>query len=298
MLLAYMKNKDVRIALVQMSMTASMDANLRKAILQIELAAKRGAQIVALPELFLSPYFPQERKKRASDAYLIKIASEPIEQLCEAARDNHVVLVAGSVYEKSGQKKYNTALVIDSNGQLLGTYRKMHIPHDPSFYELDYFEPGNLGYCVFQTSVGKIGVLICYDQWFPEAARSAALKGADIIFYPTAIGHVEGVEEVEGDWIDACMTVQRGHAISNNVYVAPINRVGREGKMIFFGNSFVCGPFGTMLARGSEHGEELVLADCNFAENRNARDGWRFFASRRPETYKGVTELLQKRIKK
>jgi len=278
--------KTVRVALVQMSMSNSMDANLEKALQRIADAVKQGAQVVALPELFLSPYFPQQRKDKGSDKYLVTVNSAYVEQLMSASHEHGIVLVAGSLYEQ-GRKKYNTSLVFDK-GKLLGNYRKVHIPHDPGFYELDYFTPGK-DYQVFETKVGKIAVLICYDQWFPEAARSVALRGADIIFYPTAIGHVEGIDETEGDWVDAWVTVQRGHAIANNVHVAAINRVGKEGKTTFFGNSFVSGPFGTVLARGSEQ-EELIIADCDFSENKRVRDGWRFFASRRPDTYKLTKE--------
>ena len=217
------------------------------------------------------------------------IQSELLEQLCLAARRHRLVIIAGSFYEKGGKHNYNTSVVINADGTILGEYRKVHIPHDPWFYELDYFTPGN-EYKIFETKFGKIGVLICYDQWFPEAARSVALLGADVIFYPTAIGHVEGIDEAEGDWIDAWVTVQRGHAIANNVHVAAINRVGKEGKTTFFGNSFVAGPFGTVLARGSGQ-EELVIADCDFSENKKVRDGWRFFASRRPEMYKAITKV-------
>jgi agmatine deiminase len=179
-------------------------------------------------------------------------------------------------------------VVFDEKGKMLGRYRKMHIPHDPNFYEQSYFTPGD-GYRVFTTKHGRIAVLICYDQWYPEAARISALMGADILFYPTAIGLVEGVAQDEGDWQDAWTTVQRGHAIANGVAVAAVNRVGREGQMTFWGGSFVSSQFGTLLAKGGAK-DELVLAKVDIGLGKRVREGWRFFHNRRPETYSRLLE--------
>src|SRR3990167_10312935 len=208
--------KEVTLGLIQMSMTQSASENLEKAIKKIELAAKKDAQIVCLPELFTSPYFPQEEKANVSE-YAEKIPGLTSKALSEVAKENFVVLVAGSIFEKSGKKHYNTSMVFDERGKMLGKYRKMHIPHDPNFYEQCYFTPGDLGYKVFKvrdpkrkTENWKLGTLICYDQWFPEAARINALMGAEVIFYPTAIGWVRGIKQREGSWQEAWENVQRG----------------------------------------------------------------------------------------
>ena len=279
-------NIKVEIALVQMGMGSSQKENLQKSLKYIREAAQAGANIVAFPELFLGQYFPKKKQDPSAKKCAQTIPGSLTEHLGKVAREHKIVIVGGSVYEQDKGRYYNTSFVIDSDGKFLGKYRKMHIPHDPSFYEGNYFEPGNIGFQVFKTKFGKIGVLICYDQWFPEAARSIALAGADIIFYPTAIGFVQGIEQAEGDWVDAWITVQRGHAIANSVHIAPINRVGKEDEMTFFGNSFVSGPFGTMLARGSQGKEEIVYASCDFSQNELVRKGWRFMDSRRPEQYK------------
>jgi agmatine deiminase len=282
-----METKQVTLGLIQMSMTADASANLQKALAAIERAAEKGAQIACLPELFTSPYFPQEEKADAA-AYADSIPGTVTRALSQAAADNKLVVVGGSIFEKDGNKFYNTSVVFDQKGKLLGRYRKMHIPHDPNFYEQDYFSQGD-GYRVFPTSYGKLAVLICYDQWYPEAARISALMGADIIFYPTAIGTVEGVSQEEGDWQDAWTTVQRGHAIANCVAVAAVNRVGREGSMAFWGGSFVSSQFGTLLAKGGAK-EELVLAKVDLGLGKTVREGWRFFHNRRPKTYARLLE--------
>ncbi len=279
----------VRIALVQMAMQKEKEKNLSAALDRIAEAAQNAASIVALPELFTSPYFPQDEKSDAS-AYADEIPGETSRILSRAAAENNIVLAAGSVFEKSGSAFYNTSLVFDEKGKMLGKYRKMHVPHDPGFYEQNYFSPGDLGYQVFETRHGRIAPLICYDQWFPEAARSVALMDADIIIYSTAIGLVEGIEQSEGDWQDAWTTVQRGHAIANNAVVAAANRVGSEGRMRFWGGSFVCSQFGTVLGRGSDK-EEIVYADADLSLKKEIREGWRFFHNRRPESYGRITRV-------
>ena len=284
-------NRKVKIALVQMSMGSSQKANLQKALKYIKEAAQAGAQIVALPELFLGHYFPQEEHDESARKWVQAIPGLLTEQLGKVAREHKIMIIGGSVYEVDRGKHYNTSFVIDSDGRFLGKYRKVHIPRDPSFYEQNYFAVGNLGFPVFETEQGKIAVLVCYDQWFPEAARCMALDGADIIFYPTAIGFVAGIQPTEGDWIDAWVTVQRGHGISNGIHIAAINRIGEEGEMTFFGNSFVSGPFGTVLARGSQTKEEIIYATLDLSKNQEVKKGWRFLDSRRPDQYK---ELCQK----
>ena len=277
----------VTLGLVQMSMAKSTDANLDKAIRMIGEASKKGARIVCLPELFTSPYFPQEEKTESN--YAEKIPGPTSEALAKAAKENEVVLIGGSIFEKSGKKSYNTSMIFNEKGKMLGTYRKIHIPHDPNFYEQYYFAPGDLGYKVLNTRYGKIGLAICYDQWYPEAARTLALMGADMIFYPTAIGWVKDVEQSEGNWQEAWENVQRGHAIANGIIVAATNRVGTEKEMIFWGGSFVCDAFGKTLARGSTR-EEVVIAKCDLEHGNAVRKGWRFFENRRPETYKRLVE--------
>ncbi len=276
---------EVKLGLVQMRMVDDRQKNISKASRMVGEAAKGGAQIVCLPELFDVPYFPQEEE---SDTRPEKLPNEATEALSEAARRNEVVLVGGSLYEAFRGKTYNTAVVFDERGKTLGAYRKVHIPQDPGFYEQDYFSPGR-AYRVFETKYGRLGVLICFDQWYPEAARANKLLGADFIFYPTAIGTVRGIEQTEGDWKEAWETVQRGHAIANSVVVAAVNRVGVEKETRFWGGSFVCDQFGTVLRRGGKT-EQVVLASCNTQLGRDIEKGWGFLRNRRTATYKGIAE--------
>ncbi len=190
------------------------------------------------------------------------------------------------MFEKAANGKYyNSAVVIDADGQILGSYRKMHIPEDPLFYEKDYFEAGDQGYCVHKTRYARVGVLICYDQWFPEAARINTLKGAEIIFYPTAIGSVKCSDSTDGDWHDAWKTIQRAHAIANGVHVAAVNRVGQEGELQFWGGSFVCDSFGKVLGEASYTKEETLIVKVNLDKNKQIQEGWGFLKNRRPDTY-------------
>lgn len=283
----------VKIALIQMSMDEDKKENLKKAVSMIKKAARKGAQIVALPELFNTLYFcnvPNSNFKNWAE----EIPGLTTTKLSELAKKLGIVLVAGSIYEfdpKSG-KYYNTAVVFDENGKQLGEYRKIHIPHDPSFYEQHYFEKGDLGYKVFDTKYGKISTLICYDQWFPEAARILALEGVNIIFYPTAIGRVDGVEQVEGDWQNAWQAVQVGHSAASGIIVASINRVGREGNSIFWGGSFIA-QFGTVLVGGkskSNEKEKVLIAEVDTNLVEHTQNGWRWLLERRPETYRKLLE--------
>ncbi len=275
----------VNIGLLQMMMSKNPSENLKKALLMISEAAERGVDVVCLPELFMTHYFPQELG--GSPPHWEKIPGEVTRSLSEAARRNNVVLVAGSLCENAGTRFYNTSLVFDSDGRLLGKYRKMHLPHDECFYEKSYFSPGNLGYRVFETSIGNIGVSICYDQWFPEVARINTLMGADIIFYPSAIGTVEGIAQEEGSWRDAWITVHRGHAISNATTIVAVNRAGKEGRINFWGSSFVCDAFGKILVMGGE-GEEILIAEVDLELNQKIRSGWGFLENRRPNTYRRI----------
>ena len=286
-----------------MRCNASRDENLKRALLKISEAAAKGAQIVSLPELFLNPYFCQKKDDKGAFAMAEGIPGPTTQVLSEVARRLKITLVGGSIFEKgSNGKFYNTTPVFGPDGAELGTYRKTHIPEDLRFHEQHYFSPGDTGIRVFDTPLGKIAPLICFDQWFPEAARIAALQGAEILFYPTAIGNFadekpeEGLsaeasqsEAKEGSWQDAWETVQRGHAIANNVFVAAVNRVGREDDLEFFGGSFICDAFGKVLARAG-HEEEILLAECDLSMNPGVREGWGFFRNRRPEMYKAVTE--------
>jgi predicted amidohydrolase len=275
--------KEVKIGLVQMRMAEDRQKNLSSASRLVGEAAREGAQIVCLPELFDVPYFPQDE---TSDIKPEMIPNDATETLSEAARENSVVLVGGSLYEKRGRRAYNTSLVFDELGNSLGAYRKVHIPQDPGFYEQDYFTPGTR-YSVFETKYGRIGVLICFDQWYPEAARANKLLGADFLFYPTAIGTVKGIEQSEGDWQDAWETVQRGHAIANSVVVAAVNRVGVEKNTTFWGGSFVCDQFGTVLGRAGKR-EQVLVVTCDVDLGRDVERGWGFLRNRRPLTYRGL----------
>jgi agmatine deiminase len=284
--------REVTIGLIQMSMSKRPEANLRKAAGMIAEAAGKGAQVVCLPELFATPYFPQYDTvygRRRESAYNESIPGPTAEALSAAAREAGVVLIGGSIYERAGDRLFNTAPVFDERGSMLGIYRKTHIPHDQDFYEQSYFDPGDTGFQVFDTSRGRVGPMICYDQWFPEAARCNALLGAEMVLYPTAIGTVRGIEQEEGDWQQAWENVMRGHAIANGMVVAACNRAGMEDRMEFWGGSFVIDAFGRTLARGSRE-EEIVLATVDLEHGENVRRGWRFFHNRRPECYREIVE--------
>lgn len=292
-----MSGRKVTIGLVQMSMSADPGANLRKAVRMIGEASERGAQVVCLPELFTTSYFPQYDTadgRTREQAHHESVPGPTTEALSRAAAQARVVLVGGSIYELEGDRFYNTAPVFDRTGRMMGRYRKTHIPHDEDFYEQSYFKPGDSGFQVFPTERGRIGVMICYDQWYPEAARVNALQGAEMVFYPTAIGRVQGIEQWEGDWQQAWENVMRGHAIANGMVVAACNRVGVEDKMEFWGGSFVIDAFGKTLARGSEK-EEVVLATVDLEHGENVRKGWRFFPNRRPECYSRLVERTEQR---
>lgn len=281
--------EQVTIGLIQMSAGENLKANLAKAVAGIGAAAKKGAQIVCLQELFRSRYFPQ-----SEDARKFKLA-EPIpgpttETLSRLARRKRVVIISSIFEERSAGIYHNTAVVIDTDGSILGKYRKMHIPDDPYYYEKFYFTPGDLGFPTFRTRYAKVGVLICWDQWFPEAARLAVLSGAEILFYPTAIGWLpsepHGIARAQRSTWEL---VQRGHAVANGVYVAVVNRVGREGNLRFWGNSFVAAPFGEIVAHAKADREEVLVTRCDLKKIGETRQNWPFLRDRRIDAYGALT---------
>jgi len=284
----------MKIALIQSLASDSCEANLENFIQKIRQAASAGAKIICSQELFLSKYFCVNQESENFDL-AEKIPGITTYVLCELAKELGVVLVA-SLFENRGNEVYhNTSIVIDADGQYLGMYRKMHIPQDPSFEEKFYFTQGDLGYKTFDTKFGKVGVLICWDQWYPEAARLTALSGAQIIFYPTAIGVLESETKEDFEkFHNAWQTVQRGHAVANGVFVAAVNRIGTEGqgdkKITFWGNSFVANPYGQVIAQASQCSEEILFCDVDFDTSKEFRRTWPFFRDRRIETYSDITK--------
>jgi N-carbamoylputrescine amidase len=279
----------VAVGLVQMSAGGDLKLNLDKALAGIASAAKKGAGIVCLQELFRSRYFPQ-----SEDAENFKLAETipgPTTDALRRLAKKKQVVVIGSIFERRSAGIYhNTAVVIGADGSILGKYRKMHIPDDPCFYEKFYFTPGDLGFLSFDARVAKIGALICWDQWFPEAARLTALSGAEILFYPTAIGWLRSEpSKVAKAQRDAWELVQRGHAVANGVYVAVPNRVGREGKLKFWGGSFVAGPSGEIIAQAGREKEEVLIARCDLEKIAEARQSWPFLRDRRIDAYGAIT---------
>lgn len=282
----------VTLGLVQMAMSEDMGRNLEKALALVRRAARRGARIVCLPELYRSRYFPQSRRADPR-RYAESLPGESSRAFCRLARELGVVVVV-PVYERDrAGRLFNTAFVADADGRLLGSYRKLHIPHDPLFWEQDYFKKGDRGFQVFRTRFAAFSVLICFDQWFPEAARACALKGAELIFYPTAIGDVVGRKAEEGDWRDSWVTIQRAHAIANSVHVAAVNRTGREGRLRFWGTSFVADAFGTVVKRASKGREEVLLCRVDLSRNKPVREGWGFMRNRRPDCYGGLCQPVR-----
>ncbi len=274
----------VTVGLIQTTVSDDIVENTKKTVEKIKGAASKGAQIVCLQELYRTKYFPQEEKKDVHEL-AETVPGESTRVFSELAKRKKIVIIAPLFEKAANGKYYNSAVVIDADGQILGSYRKMHIPEDPLFYEKDYFEAGDQGYCVHKTQYARVGVLICYDQWFPEAARINTLKGAEIIFYPTAIGSVKGSDSTDGDWHDAWKTIQRAHAIANGVHVAAVNRVGEEGELQFWGGSFVCDSFGKVLGEASYTKEETIVVKVNLGKNKQIQEGWGFLKNRRPDTY-------------
>ena len=289
-----MKNSEIDVStitvgLVQMACSPEADKNLTSAIESICAAAKKGAQIICLPELFLTQYFCQ-----TEDTQNFSLA-EPLpgptsETLSKLAKELEIVLVV-PLFEKRTQGIYhNTAIVIDADGSVAGTYRKMHIPDDPCFFEKFYFTPGDTGYKCFPTRYGRVGVLICWDQWFPEAARLPSLSGAQFLFYPTAIGYQDEDAKESIQQITAWETIQKSHAISNGVFLGSVNRVGRENALTFWGRSFICNPFGKVIGQ-AENEPQTVIAQCSLPEIESVRQNWPFLRDRRVDAYQGLSKL-------
>ncbi len=287
-----------KVGLVQMACGPDAEENLRRAISHVEEAARAGARVVCLPELFRSQYFCQ-REDPAFFALAETVPGPTTEALGSVARGVGVVVIAPVFERRAAGLYHNSAAVIDSTGKLAGLYRKMHIPDDPAYYEKFYFTPGDLGFQAFDTQAGRLGTLICWDQWYPEGARLAALQGANILFYPTAIGwHPEEKEEFGATQRDAWRTVQRGHAIANGVYIAAVNRVGHEkdpaaGKpggagIEFWGSSFLADPFGVVVAEASVDKEEVVLGEVDLDRIEDVRRNWPFLRDRRIDAYGGL----------
>ena len=285
-----MKKGIVKVALIQQSCSANQQENVNKAAIMVTEAANRGAQIICLQELFKSRYFPQFVDIRKYDwAEPIPGPTTEIFQLL--AKELGVTLIV-SIYEYAMDGVYfNTVVVFDADGSYLGKYRKNHIPEAPQYNEKYYFTPGNMNYPVFKTKFGTVGVLICFDQWFPEASRIVALKGADIVFYPSAIGSEE--DDPDLDTSEPWMTVIRANGICNNIFVAAVNRVGEEEGMSFYGGSFISGPWGEILKESKASEDEIIIASCDFRKVKRARDVFQFHRDRRVDTYE---QLLKKVI--
>ena len=282
----------VKIGLVQMSCVADVQANLNKAIEQIKIAASKGANIVCLQELFTSLYFCDvEAYENFNLAE--QIPGNTTNILCEVAKENGIVIIASLFEKRTSGIYHNTTAVIDADGTYLGKYRKMHIPDDPAFYEKFYFTPGDLGYKNFDTKYGRIGILICWDQWYPEASRITALMGAEILFYPTAIGWATSQDEATNDeQYNAWQTIQRSPAIANGVHVVSVNRVGfeQDGLMKFWGGSFVANPFGRLLYKASHDKEETEIVEIDTAKTDSYRTHWPFMRDRRIDSYQPITK--------
>jgi N-carbamoylputrescine amidase len=280
-----MRKNTVRLGLVQSRVTNNVDDNLSATARFIQQAAQRGAEIVCLQELFACRYFAQIKDHRFFE--LAEPAGGRLSRfLSDCAASNRVTLIGGSIYEKAGDGSfYNTTLVYNARGALIGTYRKMHIPHDPNYFEQYYFSPGNLGYLQVRAGKAVIAPLICYDQWYPEPARVNALRGAQIVFYPTAIGWFKELKRDEPfsarRWEDA----MRAHASLNGIFVAAVNRVGRENGLRFWGGSFVADPFGQVVSRASRSKQEVLVTEIDLNLIQASQQGWRFLHNRRPESY-------------
>ncbi len=280
----------VKVGLIQLHCTRNPQQNFEQTIEKIREAAAKGAQIICLPELFRSLYFCN-----IEDHDNFKLA-EPIpgpstERLCQLAAELKAVIIA-SLFEKRAAGLYhNTTAVIDADGTYLGKYRKMHIPDDPGYYEKFYFTPGDLGYQVFSTQFAKIGVLICWDQWYPEAARITALKGAEILFYPTAIGWAASQdEETNQTQYEAWQLIQRSHAIANGIHVVSVNRTGFEDQMKFWGGSFIANPFGMMIQQANHDNPEIIVQEIDLSQSDFYRTHWPFLRDRRIETYQPIMQ--------
>lgn len=282
--------KKVKIAAIQTNCTDNVTANVDKTVKLIQDAAKSGAQLVCLQELFAGLYFCQ-----SEDHEQFKLAESipgpTTDRICRAAAENEVVVVAGIFERRAPGLFFNSAAIIEADGSILGIYRKMHIPDDPNFYEKFYFTPGDLGFKSFSTSVGNVGVCICWDQWFPEAARLTAMQGAEILVYPTAIGWQAPEKAQYGEaQRNAWQTMMRSHAIANGVFLVAPNRVGLESNIEFWGSSFIADPYGNMLKVAGSDKPETLIAECDLSLIETARTHWPFFRDRRIDAYGDLTK--------
>ncbi|HKV40097.1 MAG TPA: carbon-nitrogen hydrolase [Blastocatellia bacterium] len=284
----------IKLGLIQMAVRANPDENLDHAVSMIEQAAAEGARLVCLPELFRSQYFCQ-REDPASFDWAEPVPGPTTKKLGAAAKKAGVVVVAPVFERRAAGLYHNSVAVLDADGRMVGLYRKMHIPDDPAYYEKYYFAPGDLGFRAFDTRAGRIGTLICWDQWYPEGARLTALRGANVILYPTAIGwHPHEKEDYGESQQEAWRTIQRGHAIANGVYVAAANRVGHEippgggAGIEFWGSSFVSDPFGVVIAQAAPDKEEILITEIDPGRIEDVRRNWPFLRDRRIEAYSGI----------
>ena len=286
--------KKTKIAIIQTKVSNNEKLNIKNSIDKIKLAAKKKAKIICLPELFLSPYFCQT-ENHSKFKLAEKIPGEKTILYCELAKKLSVILIIPLFEKKTYGFYHNTSIIINEKGKIISKYRKMHIPDDPGYYEKFYFTPGDLGFKSTKTKYAKIGSLICWDQWFPEAARLTVLKGAEILFYPTAIGwHPKEKKKFGKSQLDAWIIMQRSHAIANGVFVAAINRTGLEKignkKIQFWGNSMIIDPSGNIVARAKSEKEEILIYDINLSKIENVRNHWPFLRDRRIDYYKGLTK--------
>jgi N-carbamoylputrescine amidase len=286
--------KKTKIAIIQTKVSNNEKLNIKNSIDKIKLAAKKKAKIICLPELFLSPYFCQT-ENHSKFKLAEKIPGKKTILYCELAKKLSVILIIPLFEKKTYGFYHNTSIIINEKGKIISKYRKMHIPDDPGYYEKFYFTPGDLGFKSTKTKYAKIGSLICWDQWFPEAARLTVLKGAEILFYPTAIGwHPKEKKKFGKSQLDAWIVMQRSHAIANGVFVAAINRTGLEKignkKIQFWGNSMIIDPSGNIVARAKSEKEEILICDINLSKIENVRNHWPFLRDRRIDYYKGLTK--------
>ena len=285
-------NKEIiKIGLVQMACGEDAEANMKTAEQGIRQAVGQGAQIICLQELFRTPYFCQT-EDRSHFNRAEEIPGPSTQAMSQLASELGVVLIVPLFEKRSTGIYHNTAVVLDADGSIAGRYRKMHIPDDPGFYEKFYFTPGDTGFQTISTRFGKIGVLICWDQWFPEAARLTALSGAQILFYPTAIGYQDFDESVADKQAQAWQTIQKAHSIANGVFTVVVNRVGQEDQVNFWGKSFVSDPFGEVLVEASSSEPEVLVADCDLGLIEETRQGWPFLRDRRVDAYQNLTRLF------
>jgi N-carbamoylputrescine amidase len=288
-----MENTSVRIGLVQMACDREPAANLEKAAVRIEQAAGNGAEIICLQELYRS-WYPCQSEDNSQFDLAEPIPGPTSQTLGKIAARQKIVIIAPIFERRAPGVYHNSALVLDSSGAIAGHYRKMHIPDDPGYYEKFYFAPGDLDFISHQAGPAEVGVLICWDQWFPEAARLTAMAGAQVLFYPTAIGWTADMSDhTRMKMYEGWETIQRSHAIANGVFVAAVNRVGNEGDIEFWGGSFVCDPFGEVTARASHEKEETLIVDCDLARIENTRRNWPFLRDRRIDAYAALSRRFR-----